>query len=96
MIFPFGDSFHFLTPVLFAHDARVGGSDQSSMVSTGLHVIAKASFHRRGTSLLSPRLIFGVNGSPAPTRSELLFCVGSAREHEGSQGGRPQALVLQS
>jgi hypothetical protein len=72
-----------MTPALAAHDARVGGSDQSSTLSRGLLRMAPASFHRRGTFLLSRHLI--VEGKPSPGAPPL-FSADEKREHERSRG----------
>jgi hypothetical protein len=72
-----------MTPALVAHDACVGGSDQSSTLSLGLPQIATASCHRRGTFLLSLPLLFEKKPSPgAPP----LFSAAEKREHERSRG----------
>src|SRR5258708_35586899 len=75
-----------MTPALVAHDARVGGSDQSKTLSVGLPRIAKALLHRRGMFLLSLHLIFERKPSPGSLGAQPHFSADEKREYERSRG----------
>src|SRR5712692_7545761 len=86
---PLVHPFHFMTPALVAHDARVGGSDQSSTLSCGLPRIAKAPCHRRDTFLLSLHLIFERKPSP---EARPLFSADEKREYEERSRGTASSV----
>jgi hypothetical protein len=56
-----------------------------STLSCGLRRIAKASFHRTGTFLLSLHLIFEKELSSGSPGAQPIFSADEKREHEGSQ-----------